>query len=119
MKPSEIKRHRKESILRELIPEALSQLDNDQINGLTVTEVIVSRGADDADVYIDPLFFTPEEKKEILVQLRKASHLLESYCMQSEGWYKSPKLHFHFDEQLEKASRIEKIFKQIEKEKSQ
>ncbi|HEY9129523.1 MAG TPA: ribosome-binding factor A, partial [Sulfurovum sp.] len=37
MTQEEIKRHRVESILKEIIPEALGSLDDERINGLTVT----------------------------------------------------------------------------------
>ena len=37
MTQEEIKRHRVESVLREIIPEALATLDDSRINGLVVT----------------------------------------------------------------------------------
>jgi len=52
MTAEEIKRHRTESVLRELIPEALSQLGDERLRGLTVTEVVCSRGRSDADVRV-------------------------------------------------------------------
>jgi len=68
MTPEEIKRKRTESVLREIIPEALATLDDSRINSLLVTEVVCSRGRS--------------------------------------------------DEQLEKQSRMEELFKQIAKRKS-
>jgi len=53
MNQEEIKRHRVESLLKEIIPEALATLDDPLLHGLLVTEVICSRGRSDAKVYLD------------------------------------------------------------------
>ena len=47
MTHEEIKRHRVESVLKEIIPEALGSLDDERINGLTVTDVVCSKGISD------------------------------------------------------------------------
>ncbi|WP_200762568.1 30S ribosome-binding factor RbfA [Nitrosophilus alvini] len=117
MNPSEIKRQRAASLLRELIPEALGHLNDERLHGLTITEVVCKKGLYDADIYIDPGFFTEEEKKEILKQLKKASRALERYCLESSGWFKCPKFHFKFDENIDKSKRIEELFEKIKKEK--
>ena len=54
MTEAEIKLKRTESILAELIPEALSQLNDDRLHSLDIVEVKCSRGRSDAKVYINP-----------------------------------------------------------------
>ncbi|MCF6201664.1 MAG: 30S ribosome-binding factor RbfA [Hydrogenimonas sp.] len=116
MTTEEIKRHRTESVLRELIPEALSQLGDERLRGLTVTEVVCSRGRSDADVYLDPTGIEESEQGVILKQLKKVTKGLEAYCLKAEGWFKSPKFHFKFDRELERVKRMDELFLIIEKE---
>ncbi len=116
MTPAEIKRKRTDAILQELIPEALSQLNDARLHELDVIEVRCARGRSDAKVYLDPHDYTDEERNAFLRQLRKARPVIEDYCMKDQGWYRCPKLAFFFDDQLKKAQSIEALFKQIEKE---
>ena len=117
MKQSEIKRKRQASLLRELISEAFGELDDTRLHGLTVTDVDVKRGGYDADVYIDKSFYTPEEQKEILKALKRAEPIIRAFCLEASGWFKCPKLHFHFDELVEQQKRIEELFRKIKDEK--
>ena len=113
MTHEEIKRHRVESILKEIIPEALSSLDDERINGLVVTDVVCSKGRSDAKVYLDTSCLSEKEQNEALRQLRAVAGYLQNHCKQSEGWFKAPVFTFEFDHQLEKVSRMEELFKQI------
>ena len=113
MTHEEIKRHRVESVLKEIIPEALGSLDDERINGLSVTDVVCSKGRSDAKVYLDKSFLNSKEQGEALKQLRTIAGYIQNHCKQSEGWFKAPRFTFEFDEQLEKVSRIEELFKQI------
>ncbi len=113
MTHEEIKRHRVESVLKEIIPEALGTLDDERINGLSVTDVVCSKGRSDAKVYLDTSFFTEKEQAEALRQLRIVAGYVQNHCKQSEGWFKAPRFTFEFDHQLEKVSRMEDLFKQI------
>jgi len=114
MTHEEIKRHRVESVLKEIIPEALGSLNDERINGLSVTDVVCSKGRSDAKVYLDTSFLTVKEQGEALKQLRTVSGYIQNHCKQSEGWFKAPRFTFEFDHQLEQVSRIEDLFKQIE-----
>ncbi|NPA29230.1 MAG: 30S ribosome-binding factor RbfA [Epsilonproteobacteria bacterium] len=116
MTVEEIKRKRADSLLRELIPEALSQLGDERLRGLSVTEVVCSRGRDDADVYLDPTGIDEAAQKTILKQLKKVSRGLEAYCLKSAGWFKTPRFHFRFDKELDRVKRMDALFDQIEKE---
>ena len=115
MREEEIKRKRTESRLVELIPEALSTMNDNRINGLSVTEVVCSRGRYDAKVYLDKSYLDEKEQREALKQLRVVSGYLSTYIRESEGWFKSPKFTFEFDDQLERISKIENLFKEIGK----
>ncbi len=118
MREEEIKRKRTEARLVELIPEALSTMNDERINSLTVTEVICSRGRYNAKVYLDKSYLSEREQREALKQLKSVSNYLSTYIRDSEGWFKSPKFTFEFDNQLEKITHIEELFKQIAKRKS-
>ena len=115
MTHEEIKRHRTESVLKEIIPEALGTLDDERINGLSVTDVVCSKGRSDAKVYLDTSFLTPKEQNEALRQLRIVAGYIQNHCKQSEGWFRAPRLSFEFDHQLEKQSCMEDLFNQIAK----
>jgi len=119
MTQEEIKRHRVESVLREIIPEAFSSLSDERINGLTVTDVVCSKGRSDAKVYLDKTYLSDKEQSEALKQLRIVAGYIQNHCKQSEGWFKAPRFVFEFDEQLEKVSRIEELFKQISSTKEE
>ncbi len=114
MTQEEIKRHRVESVLKEIIPEALGTLDDSRINSLLVTDVVCSKGRSDAKVYLEPSILSEKEQSEALKQLRKVSGYIQNQCKQMEGWFKAPRMTFEFDHQLEKISRMEALFKQIE-----
>ena len=117
MREEEIKRKRTEARLVELIPEALSTMNDERINSLTVTEVICSRGRYNAKVYLDKSYLSEREQREALKQLKSVSNYLSTYIRDSEGWFKSPKFTFEFDNQLERITHIEELFKQIAKRK--
>jgi len=117
MREEEIKRKRTEARLQELIPEALATMNDSRINSLSVTEVICSRGRYDAKVYLDKSFLSESEQREALKQLKVVSRYLSNYIKNSEGWFKAPKFTFEFDNQLEKISHIEELFKRIAKER--
>jgi len=113
MTEAKIKLKRTDSILAELIPEALSQLNDNRLHELDIIEVKCSRGRDDAKVYVDPSYFTDEEKKVYLKQLRKARPIIEDHCKKDQGWFRCPKLVFEFDEHLKQAQHIDDLFKKI------
>jgi len=118
MTQEEIKRHRVESVLKEIIPEALGSLDDERINGLSVTDVVCSKGRSDAKIYLDKSFLNPKEQGEALRQLRAVSGYVQNHCKQSEGWFKAPRFTFEFDEQPEHQSKMEDLFKQIASRKN-
>lgn len=116
MTEAEIKLKRTESLLLELIPEALGSLNDKRLHDINVIEVKCSRGKSDAKVYIDPASLSEQEKRDYLKLLRKARPIVETFCMKDQGWFRSPKLAFEFDEQLKKSQNIEELFKRIAKD---
>lgn len=116
MSQSDIKRARAASLLRELIPEALGNLNDETLRQVTVVDVVVKKGRYDADVYLDPSIYSESEKKDILKKLKKASPLLQNFCLEASGWFKCPKFHFKFDETIEKSKRLEELFEKIKGE---
>lgn len=111
-----IKLQRTESVLKELIPEALSTLNDEMLRGLCVIDVECKRGKYDATVFLDEMMFDESDKNYILGHLKKVSKHLQNHCMQSEGWYRCPNFHFKFDSGLKEQNRMEALFDQVHKE---
>jgi len=116
MTEAQIKLRRTESLLAELIPEALSHLNDKRLHELNIIDVKCSRGRSDAKVYIDPSSFSDEDKKVYMKQLQKARPIIEDFCLKDQGWFRSPKLAFEFDEQLQKSKNLDELFKKIQKD---
>ncbi len=113
MTPAEIKLKRTESILKELIPEALSGLNDARLREIDVIDVTCSKGRSDAKVYLDPHTYSDEERRTFLKQLRKARPIIEEHCSRDQGWFRCPKFTFVFDEQMQKSKNIEDLFAKI------
>ena len=113
MSNKSIKVQRKESILVELLNEAFSTLSDSRLNSLQVLDVVCSRGASDAKVYLEKSILTKDERKEALKLLKKANGLISRYCLESTGWYRVPKFTYTFDELLEKENKMEELFEKI------
>lgn len=112
----DIKKERVQSLLSELLSEALTVLDDLRLKSLTVTEVRCSRGKYNADVYVLGDELDKGEQNKLLVSLKKAEPVLREYILTSSGWYRCPKLTFKIDESLGRAKNLDKIFEQIKRE---
>jgi ribosome-binding factor A len=115
MKDKSINLQRTESLLMELIPEALGSLDDPLINGLAITEVDCKNGKYDATVYFDGSDFNQNEIKLVQKALRKANGAIKSYILGATSWYKCPNFEFLVDDMLEKKARLDELFAKIEK----
>jgi len=113
MTEAQIKLKRTESVLAELIPQALAAMNDKRLHDLNIIEVKCSRGKSDAKVYIDPVEYTEQEKRDYLKLLRKARPIVETHCLKDQGWYRCPKFTFEFDEHLKQAQNIDDLFKKI------
>lgn len=116
MNPSEIKRLRTQSVLKEIIPEAIATLDDELLKGLCVTDVECKKGRYDAFVYLDKMMFDSAEQSYILDKLKRVSRHIANHCMAAEGWYRAPNFHFKFDDRLEYQNKMDDLFKKIKKE---
>ena len=119
MTEAQIKLKRTESVLLELIPQALGAMNDKRLHDLNIIEVACSRGKSDAKVYINPNNYTEQEKRDYLKLLRNARPIVETYCLKDQGWYRCPKFTFEFDEQLAKSQNIDNLFKQIAKDRGE
>jgi ribosome-binding factor A len=113
LNPHQIKLERTAHLLIELIPEALSSLNDNRLHGIAVVDVKLSRGKSDAKVYLDPSFILDDEKPLILKQIKKASPIIQEYIMRDQGWFRSPNLTFFFDDLFKESSKIEALFNKI------
>ena len=112
-----VKIQRKESILKEVLYEILSSMNDDRIVGLSVMDIVFSRDGSDAKIYLEKSFLTNEEQKETLKQLNKAKGFIKSQALKTTGWFKVPNMVFTFDDHFQKENRIEELFAKIAKEK--
>ena len=115
MADKSINLQRTESLLMELIPEALSELSDERINSVPITGVDCRNGKYDATVYFDGNDFNEEEREIIAKLLTKASGSIKSYCLSATSWYKCPNFKFVHDTSLERSNKIEELFAQINK----
>lgn len=110
---AQIKRLRTQSLLKELVGEALANLDDPMLNGLLVNDVDCKKGRYDAFIYLDKMGLDKKEQELVLSKLKRVSKVLQSHCLGALGMYRCPNFHFRFDESLDKINRIEELFKQI------
>lgn len=113
----DIKLARTQSLLREILPSALANLDDTRLNSLNIVDVKCSRGKYSAEVFLNAPFTNEQEKREILVRLKKAHGILKEYCLEETGWFRCPNFKFSFDTTLEQENRLDEIFKTIHKER--
>ena len=108
-----IKVQRKESILKEIIPEVLAQMNDSRINSLSVVDVVCSRDGSDAKVYLEKSYLNKDEQKQALKQLRQARGYIQNYALKATGWFRVPNLSFTFDKLLEQENKMEELFEKI------
>ena len=108
---------RTESLLCELVPEALASLSDVNINSITITDVDCKRGKHNATVYFDATDYNKEELKIIKRSLKKANGVIKSYCLNATSWYRCPDFNFVEDTKIQKDQRLEELFAQIKQKK--
>lgn len=114
-----IRLQRSQSLLKELVSEALSSLSNPNLNTLSITDVLCSKGKYHAEVFIESSDLTPQERRLILKEIKKAEGILREYILGASGWFKCPKLSFKFDDSLSLGNALDEIFEQIAKERKE
>lgn len=110
---------RTESLLMELIPEALSELSDHRISTIAVTGVDCKNGKYHAKVLIDLTDYDEQEKRIIIKLLHNANGRIKSYCLAATGWYKCPNFTFVEDKSIQYNNNIESLFAKISKDKDQ
>ena len=101
---------RTQSLLKELLIEALSSLEDSRISSVSITDVVCSRGKYHAQVFIHTDI---EDKAQILKMLRRAQGILREYVLSNSGWYKCPRLEFVIDESMDRVQNLERLFASI------
>ncbi|RLA74967.1 MAG: 30S ribosome-binding factor RbfA [Epsilonproteobacteria bacterium] len=104
-----------QSLLMELVPEALSQLSDERINSLNILEIDCKNGKYDANVYFDSGSIPKNDINDTIKQLKKANGFIRSYCLSATSWYRCPNFTFkskNFDENI---SNINTLFEKISK----
>lgn len=110
---------RTESLLMELVPEALSELNDSRIKSLPITGINCKNGKYDAIVYFDGSDFENKEIPGVVSALNKASGRIKSYVLSATGWYKCPNFKFENDTSLERSKNIEDLFRKIQSDKKE
>ncbi|MBZ7987192.1 30S ribosome-binding factor RbfA [Campylobacter canadensis] len=115
MDKANIKRLRTQSLLKELVASALNNFDDELINSQIVLDAECKKGRYDAFIYLDKQDYNKDEQQNILSKLQRVSKVIEAQCLNALQMYRCPKLHFKFDDTYERVSRLETLFKQINK----
>ena len=116
MMDKSIKIQRTESVLKELIPEALCTLEDEMLRGVCVVDVQCSRGKYDAIVSLDGSIYDEAEKRYIVSHLDRVQRHIQTHCMQAEGWFRCPHFKFRFDDSLELQNKMDALFAKVEEE---
>lgn len=111
-----IKAQRVESLLLEVLSEAIASLDDRRLNSLVITR-IRAKGKQSAEVYIEGTDIESSARSQILGCLRKAESALKEQILSATGWFKAPHLSFSFDDSLSNANALDKIFQHLAKER--
>jgi ribosome-binding factor A len=106
-------------LLREEISEIINyELDDQRIKPATITHIKVSSDMRHARVYVGITGSRPEVDDSIR-RLNHAAGFVRSQLYPRLSLRFVPQLTFHFDDSLEKAERLEKIFAEVENSRQQ
>ncbi len=115
--PSSIRLKRIQDGIQKLLTEILEAKVNDpRVEGVYVTDVIVDRELDYANIYVSSLDGS-QRAEEILEGLDNASGFIRYSLSQEIDLRFMPKLRFHWDDTPEKAERIETLLAEIREER--
>ena len=74
------------------------------------------RGRYDAFVYLDKMMLDEREQAYILSHLKRVSTVIQNFILETEGWFRAPRLHFKFDDILERQNAMDELFAKVEME---
>jgi ribosome-binding factor A len=101
-------------VLREVVGAAVAgELNDPRIGFVTVTSVETSPDLRTAKVFVSVLGDS-EEREASLQGLRSAHGLIQSRIAGETRMKRTPKLSFHYDDTIEKASRVSELLDQGE-----
>ncbi|MGX9340592.1 30S ribosome-binding factor RbfA [Mycoplasma sp. 128] len=109
---NKIQHERKESLLTQLVSNALLELKDFDVTNVAINDVVLSNDDQHAKVYVT-LF---KDKERYYEKLQAMTPFIRSVVAQSWKYYKVPQLIFSLDTVEPKAQRIEKILAEIKKE---
>lgn len=94
-------------IRAELATVVQREMRDPRVSLLSITDTQVSRDFAVADVYVSSVAATDEAaQRELVSVLAKAAGFLRSAVAKRQGWRKTPKLRFHYDDLPERGARI-------------
>ena len=94
-------------IRAQLASVVLTQMRDPRVSMLSITDVAVSRDFAVADVYVSSVEATDEAaRQELVAVLRNAAGFLRTAVAKRQGWRKTPRLRFHYDELPERGARL-------------
>ncbi len=109
-----LKQERMADRIREILSELLlSEVSDPALRGLTVTEVVLDRELEYANIYVNAL--GEEERAEsVMAGLRRAHGFLRRELAQRIRLRRAPELRFHWDETLSRAAHIEAVLDSLD-----
>jgi len=117
MKPHQLQRAN--SFVREELALLLSStLDDPRISSLIVTDVDLSKDRRVARVYVS-CYEESGDLEEGIRGLESAKDYIRRELGQILGWRFAPELVFRADRSLQRGARLDKVFKELEREQAQ
>ncbi len=109
-----LKQERMADRIREILSELLLfEVSDPALQGLTVTEVVIDRELEYANVYVNAL--GEEERAEsVMAGLRRAHGFLRRELASRVRLRRAPELRFHWDETLSRAAHIEALLDSLD-----
>src|SRR3954471_2091316 len=103
-------------VLREVVGATISsELNDPRIGFVTVTSVETSPDLRTAKVFVSVLG-SPEER-EATLEARRSSHgVIQARIAAETRMKRTPTLTFHYDDTIEKASRVSELLEEVEDE---
>ncbi|HFC11498.1 MAG TPA: 30S ribosome-binding factor RbfA [Anaerolineae bacterium] len=110
-----IRQERTAGRIREIMSEVLlTEVSDPRLIGVTVTDVKIDRELRHAHIYVVVLGAEADEDVQALEGLERAKGFLRSALAARLQSRVTPYLYFHWDRQLENASRIEDLLAEMD-----
>lgn len=100
-------------LLREILAEELTRIDDDRLALVAVTGVDVDRDLAFADVYFSTVDLDPAAEADAAEILRRHRRRLQSAVGRQAHVRRVPTLRFHSDEAMHAGARVEEILRSL------